>query len=488
MENCRKKSISYSEHKIAPGLSALSYNNARCNINRTDLKKILFKTPNSKKTALCLSAKKKQTPNGQLTNDRYIPSRVVSNMEIGYHLLHSNDDSADRENQVDYVKKKLINDTCNGLPDKARVLNIHNKQESDEKSSLYLNSLVNSVKKNSKRYISPTPERILDAPDFRNDYYLNLIDWSSDNNLAVALNTDMYIWSAPSGEISQLFALEEDSTDYICSTAWQPNKGNILAVGNSKNIVELWDVNAQRCLRVLKSQKSRIGSMSWNNFILTSGSRSGEIHHHDVRVAQHHVGTLKMHEQEVCGLKWSSNGRHLASGGNDNLAIVWDSNYSNETSQPLHVFREHTAAVKALAWCPFQSNLLATGGGTSDGHIKLWNVSSGNLVQSIDSKSQISCLLWSKYYKELISSHGYSTNQLTIWRYPDMTPVADLLGHQNRVLMMAMSPDGEMIASVGADETLRLWRCFTVDEKIKKSKDASIVKNHSYTSLSRCIR
>ena len=73
------------------------------------MKKILFKTPNGKKNALCTSAKKKQTPSG-ITNDRYIPSRVASNMEIGYHLLNTKNisDDSDRENQIDHVKKKLI--------------------------------------------------------------------------------------------------------------------------------------------------------------------------------------------------------------------------------------------------------------------------------------------------------------------------------------------------------------------------------------------
>lgn len=37
---------------------------------------------------------------------------------------------------------------------------------------------------------------------------------------------------------------------------------------------------------------------------------------------------------------------------------------------PLWRFRQHTAAVKALAWSPHQAGLLASGGGTSDRHIR----------------------------------------------------------------------------------------------------------------------
>ena len=39
----------------------------------------------------------------------------------------------------------------------------------------------------NRRYISQNPERILDAPELMDDFYLNLLDWNSDNVLAVAL-------------------------------------------------------------------------------------------------------------------------------------------------------------------------------------------------------------------------------------------------------------------------------------------------------------
>jgi len=79
-----------------------------------------------------------------------------------------------------------------------------------------------------------------------------------------------------------------------------------------------------------------------------SGSRSGNIHHHDVRVANHQVGALSGHTQEVCGLRWSPDGRFLASGGNDNLLNIWPSGGGQylTTDTPIYTFTQHQAAVK----------------------------------------------------------------------------------------------------------------------------------------------
>jgi cell division cycle 20-like protein 1 (cofactor of APC complex) len=67
----------------------------------------------------------------------------------------------------------------------------------------------------------------------------------------------------------------------------------------------------------------------------------------------------------------------LASGGNDNKLIVWSKNNASRPNQPLYRFASHKAAVKAIAWNPNQSGLLASGGGTADRCIKFWNTKIG---------------------------------------------------------------------------------------------------------------
>ena len=74
-----------------------------------------------------------------------------------------------------------------------------------------------------------------------------------------------------------------------------------------------------------------------------SGSRKGEVYLHDVRKPEHCIAQLRHHRFEVCGLRWSTDGRHLASGGNDNIVCLWN---PSRTSDPTQVLSGHEAAVK----------------------------------------------------------------------------------------------------------------------------------------------
>jgi hypothetical protein len=56
-------------------------------------------------------------------------------------------------------------------------------------------------------------------------------------------------------------------------------------------------------------------------------------------------------------------------------------------------------------------------------------------------------LLWSKNVNEIVSTHGYSQNQIVVWKYSSMTKLATLTGHTLRVLYLAVSPDGQTIVT-----------------------------------------
>lgn len=295
-----------------------------------------------------------------------------------------------------------------------------------------------------KRKIAKVPFKVLDAPSLADDFYLNLVDWSSLNVLAVGLGSCVYLWSACTSKVTKLCDLGVSSQDSITSVAWT-QKGTHLAVGVNNGEVQIWDAVKCKKIRKMDGHSARIGALSWSGATLASGSRDRLIYLRDVRIQQPFTARLGAHKQEVCGLKWSfDEPAHLASGGNDNKLLVWDIKMHR---QPKHRFAEHTAAVKAIAWSPHQHGLLASGGGTADRCIRFWNALSGTSLNAIDTGSQVCNLAWSKNCNEIVSTHGYSLNQIAIWKYPTMQKVATLTGHTYRVLYLAMSPDGSTIVT-----------------------------------------
>jgi cell division cycle 20-like protein 1 (cofactor of APC complex) len=321
-----------------------------------------------------------------------------------------------------------------------------------------------SMPQKTKRKIAKVPFKVLDAPALADDFYLNLVDWSSQNVLAVGLGSCVYLWSATTSKVTKLCDLSEgnlSSTNQenaaVTSVSWT-QKGTHLAVGVNNGDVQFWDTIKCKMIRTMGGHSARIGALSWSGPTLATGSRDRLIYLRDMRVQQPFTARLASHKQEVCGLKWSyDEPSHLASGGNDNKLLVWDIKHHR---QEAHRFAEHTAAVKAIAWSPHQHGLLASGGGTADRCIRFWNALSGSPLNAIDTGSQVCNLAWSQNCNEIVSTHGYSLNQIALWKYPTMQKVATLVGHTYRVLYLAMSPDGSTIVTGAGDETLRFWQVF----------------------------
>uniref|UniRef100_A0A7S2WBP6 CDC20/Fizzy WD40 domain-containing protein n=1 Tax=Mucochytrium quahogii TaxID=96639 RepID=A0A7S2WBP6_9STRA len=449
---------------------------------RKALQQRVAKTPKSgrKRSRSKTPAKGKNTPQ----HDRFIPNRGAMDLaNAHFNLMKENNSAA--SNAVDSPTRAEFNKALAnsmGAGDH-RVLAFKKKAPAPPEG--YENSLKVLYTQNKAklgkthkpaRHIPSAPERILDAPDLLDDYYLNLVDWGSSNMLAVALGQTVYLWNAETGGIEELCQCEGED-DYITSVKFVQEGGGYLAVGTNFCETKLWDIETSKLLRNMDGHSARVSSLAWNQHILSSGSRDSTIVHHDVRVAQHKVGVMEGHLQEVCGLTWSPDGQTLASGGNDNLLCLWDARYADGGSQAARAIQaprlkisDHLAAVKALAWCPHQRNVLASGGGTADRTIKMWNAANGACLNSVDTGSQVCSLLWNPHEKELLSSHGFSENQLCLWKYPSMVKTKELSGHTSRVLHMALSPDGTMVCSGAADETLRFWKVFEEPSKTKTVK------------------
>lgn len=426
------------------------------------------------------------TPRG----DRFIPNRQLTDCDWSHFQviqgIEGSDSNCEMELEANPEYGAIIAENLGCNPSNSKILRFKSSAPLSKEGHqntlrvLYCQSKPTAPTAKSVRHIPQAEDRILDAPELLNDFYLNLLDWGSTNRLALALGGALFLWNPLTDDTEHL--IQMNGEDFISSVRWI-GQGNILAVGNSRGHVQLWDVDRSCCVRVMEGHAARVGSLAWNTHILSSGSRSGAIHQHDVRVAAHHIGSLVSHTQEVCGLQWSPDGKLLASGGNDNVLNIWD---QSQTGIPLHNITHHQAAVKAVAWCPWQASVLASGGGTADRHIRFWNGNTGSCLSSVDTNSQVSAILWSKEYRELISGHGFSQNQLTIWKYPAMTRVKELTGHTSRILQMTMSPDGQYVATAAADETLRLWKCFATQQKTKKSLGKGTAKGG--TSLMSCMK
>ena len=149
---------------------------------------------------------------------------------------------------------------------------------------------------------------------------------------------------------------------------------------------------------------------------------------------------MTVHTQQICGLAWSSDGECFATGGNNNSLFLFETrkilrptpsntttsvsvrNGSSEADrslpgqgniisvtagQELHHWQLN-AAVKAVAFCPWQPSLLAAGGGSNDRGIHFYHTLSGANLAIIDCAAQVTSLVWSKTRREIAATFGFA--------------------------------------------------------------------------------
>ncbi|PQM39459.1 cell division cycle 20.3 cofactor of APC complex isoform X2 [Prunus yedoensis var. nudiflora] len=357
--------------------------------------------------------------------DRFIPNRSLMDLDQARSLL-SNRTTPNRNSNFNEVYRKSIEDklTLDSEGNPFRMLVFRGSPKSNRKSIRCVDlmrqdeakELDGNGKHHQPRRLPKGEARILDAPNIRNDFYMSTMDWGKNNVIAIALGKDLFLWNAENREVHKLLQVD-DLNDFPSSVAWSQDAKTV-AVGFRRSKLQLWDAETSKLVRSLENHKDRIASITWNGHTLTSGSRDKSIINHD------------------------GEGNILASGGNENLLYIWDSSKMN-SQRFLFRLKDHRAAVKALAWCPYQSEVLASG----------------------EAQRWVCGLEWNRHHKEIMSGHGYSAselikNQLCLWRYPSMDKVGSLNRYTSRVLHLSQSPDGLTVVSAVADGSLRFLEVF----------------------------
>lgn len=151
---------------------------------------------------------------------------------------------------------------------------------------------------------------------------------------------------------------------------------------------------------------------------------------------------ISVHAQQICGIAWSPDGEQFATGGNDNLCCLFRTScifppQPRQSSATLPLQRDArgrpllravqqrealgliigpqdirqswklTAAVKAIAFCPWQKGLLAAGGGSNDRCIHVYHTMSGATLATIDCAAQVTSVVWSNTKREVAATLGF---------------------------------------------------------------------------------
>ena len=361
------------------------------------------------------------------------------------YSLNKNIDHFFKEKILSFKISRNLKENLNSKP-----ISIINYQEEE-------NNNINQRKRNITPYKEIFINNLLD------DFYFNLLDWSEKNIIAIACKNSVLLWNYNKSISDILLEYKADNilrnNKIISSLIFSPH-GEKIAIGNSLGKIEIYDTEYKKLIVTYSEHLDRLGTIAWNKNIISSGSKDCSIINYDIRT-NHIINKFLKHEQEICGLKWSFDGKKLASGGNDNMLYIWNIN----SHKPIMQKNEHIAAVKALAWSPRRYGILATGGGTTDKTIRLWNTVTGEQIIKHDTKSQVCNLVFSKNSNELVSTHGYSFNHINIWNVNTMKNVGTLIGHDFRVLYLALSPDGQNIATAAGDQVIKFWNIFPKENK-----------------------
>jgi WD40 repeat protein len=163
----------------------------------------------------------------------------------------------------------------------------------------------------------------------------------------------------------------------------------------------------------------------------------------------------------VWSLAVSGDGRHLISGGNDQVAHVWELKSGKELKR----LTGHTGPVWGAALSADGRRAVT---GAWDKTLRLWDVDAGKELRRFDGVAEnVRCLALSPDGKLVAAGHfdDQQHGVIRLWGVADGKEVRALEGHKAEVTSVAYSADGKRLLSSSFDSTVRVWDVATGEER-----------------------
>jgi hypothetical protein len=124
-------------------------------------------------------------------------------------------------------------------------------------------------------------------------------------------------------------------------------------------------------------------------------------------------------------------------------------------ASPLNL-KAHDGEVTAVAISPDGRLLVSSG---LDGRIKIWDVADGKELHAFGANLEVADVAFSPDGQRVVCAarNNRKKDVLQIWDYEKESLRQEIEGHGQRINSVAYSPNGKMIASGSADNTLRTW-------------------------------
>lgn len=134
------------------------------------------------------------------------------------------------------------------------------------------------------RKISSKPYKILDAPGLSGDFYTSILDWTRQNLILVALNSQVYTWSPIRHEVNNLLVSPQTQAIQPNIISLSANRdGKLVATADEQGYVKIFDLEKSKVSYEYQAHTDRIGAVVWNDNLITTASKDFTIKIRDMR-------------------------------------------------------------------------------------------------------------------------------------------------------------------------------------------------------------